>query len=304
MVTGIFSKEGRARWRENLRNKYRLVVMNEETFQEVSSFKLTPLNFYLLGSSALVLVGFLALLVIAFTPIKRYLPGYGMGSSGEEVLELMRTVDKMENELNAQRIYLSHVRRMLTGDVETEKDIPVPAKNLPESSSSTKEIKQVLPSEEDNQLRKEIELEQIGSLARGKRNANLPAPAAIPIEEIYFVSPIKGEITASFDARKNHFGVDVVAPKNTAVKAALAGTVFLADWTLETGHTIGIQHSDNLITFYKHNANLLKKVGAYVRAGEAIAIIGNTGSKTKGPHLHFELWYLGKVVNPIDFISF
>jgi len=304
MAANIFNKEGRAQIRENLKNKFRLVIMNEDTFQEIASFKLTLFNFYLLGSSILVSVGFLALLFIAITPIKRYLPGYGLGSSSEEVLSLMRKVEEVENEMSAQRIYLNNVKRMLTGDVETVEDVPVPEKNLLNNLVNLEEKNLVVPSEEDNQLRKEVELENIGNLAKRSRYALKGKSEDIPIEGVFFVNPVKGEITSQFDLKKNHFGVDIVAPKNTAIKAALAGYVFLADWTLETGHTIGIQHTNNLITFYKHNAALLKKVGTFVKAGEAIAIIGNTGTKTEGPHLHFELWYKGIVMDPTDFISF
>jgi murein DD-endopeptidase MepM/ murein hydrolase activator NlpD len=304
MAANIFNKEGRAQIRENLKNKFRLVIMNEDTFQEIASFKLTLFNFYLLGSSVLVFVGFLALVFIAVTPIKRYLPGYGLGSSSEEVLSLMRKVEEVENEMNAQRIYLNNVKRMLTGDVETEEDIPVPEKNLISNLVNLEEQNLSTPSEEDNELRKEVELENIGNLAKRSRYTGNGKSEDMPIEGVFFVNPLKGEITSQFDLKKNHFGVDIVAPKNTAIKAALSGYVFLADWTLETGHTIGIQHANNLITFYKHNAALLKKVGAFVKSGEAIAIIGNTGTKTEGPHLHFELWYKGIVMDPTDFISF
>lgn len=304
MAVNIFNKEGRAQMRENLKNKFRLVIMNEDTFQEIASFKLTLFNFYLLGSTILVSVGLLALLFIAVTPIKRYLPGYGLGSSSEEVLSLMRKVESVENEMNAQRIYISNVKRMLTGDVETVEDIPVPEKNLLSNLVNQDDVNLVAPSLEDNELRKEVELENIGNLAKRSRYSGTEKAEDTPIEGVFFVNPVKGEITSRFDLKKNHFGVDIVAPKNTAIKAALSGFVFLADWTLETGHTIGIQHANNLITFYKHNAALLKKVGTFVKAGEAIAIIGNTGTKTEGPHLHFELWYKGIVMDPTDFISF
>ena len=249
-------------------------------------------------------MGLLALLFIAVTPIKRYLPGYGLGSSSEEVLSLMRKVESVENEMNAQRIYISNVKRMLTGDVETVEDIPVPEKNLLSNLVNQDDVNLVAPSVEDNELRKEVELENIGNLAKRSRYSGIEKAEDTPIEGVFFVNPVKGEITSRFDLKKNHFGVDIVAPKNTAIKAALSGFVFLADWTLETGHTIGIQHANNLITFYKHNAALLKKVGTFVKAGEAIAIIGNTGTKTEGPHLHFELWYKGIVMDPTDFISF
>jgi murein DD-endopeptidase MepM/ murein hydrolase activator NlpD len=121
---------------------------------------------------------------------------------------------------------------------------------------------------------------------------------------MHFSTPIGGTITSNFDPEKKHLGVDVIAPKNTPIKAAMDGWVISSDWTLETGNTIAIQHTNNIVTFYKHNSVLLKKTGNYVRGGEAIAIIGNTGELTDGPHLHFELWHQGKPVNPTDFVDF
>ena len=124
------------------------------------------------------------------------------------------------------------------------------------------------------------------------------------LEGINFFAPVNGTISAPFMNPQGHLGVDVLTPKNTAVKAALEGIVISSDWTLETGNTITIQHINNILTSYKHNSVLLKKVGSHVKAGEAIAIVGNSGKLTSGPHLHFELWVNGKPLNPQDFINF
>jgi murein DD-endopeptidase MepM/ murein hydrolase activator NlpD len=121
---------------------------------------------------------------------------------------------------------------------------------------------------------------------------------------IHFFTPVRGLVTQSFNARENHFGTDIGAAHNEVVKATLDGTVTLADWTVETGYTISIQHENNLISFYKHNAELLKKVGNVVKAGDAIAIIGNSGELTTGPHLHFELWHNGTPIDPQTYIVF
>lgn len=121
---------------------------------------------------------------------------------------------------------------------------------------------------------------------------------------MFFTPPLTGEISAKWSPEKKHYGVDILAPKNTAIKAAMDGYVFLSDWTMETGNTLGIQHANNTITFYKHNSALLKKAGSYVKAGEAVAIIGNTGMLSDGPHLHFELWHKGKSVNPMEYVDF
>jgi murein DD-endopeptidase MepM/ murein hydrolase activator NlpD len=124
------------------------------------------------------------------------------------------------------------------------------------------------------------------------------------ISSFFFFTPVKGTVTNVFNSAEKHFGVDIAAAPNEAIKATLDGTVILSAWTSETGYIITIQHSNNLVSVYKHNSALLKKAGTYVKAGEAIAIIGNSGEYTSGPHLHFELWYNGSPVNPKDYIAF
>ena len=125
------------------------------------------------------------------------------------------------------------------------------------------------------------------------------------IAELYFTPPLRGGyITAEFQPSKKHYGIDITAPKNTPIQSAMDGTVIISDWTLETGNIIGIQHKNNLVSFYKHNSVLLKKVGSFVKAGEAVAIIGNTGQLSDGPHLHFEIWHNSQPVNPTNYINF
>ncbi len=147
----------------------------------------------------------------------------------------------------------------------------------------------------------EIEEPQIQDLEEAKLNLS---PKNVSMEQIFFSPPVSGPISSGFMPNLGHIGVDILAPKNTAVKAALDGYIFFSDWTLETGNTIGIQHENNIISFYKHNSVLLKKVGSFVKAGEAVAIIGNTGTLSNGPHLHFELWNNGEPVDPTEYISF
>lgn len=285
------------RWKERLRDTYRLVLLNNETFEEVGSYQLNLLNVYILFSTIVVLVAMVVWLAIAFTPLRKYIPGYGDASNESQLLDLYAQVESLEKELENQRTYSENFRKVLVGDVETEKDVPEVESITPDS------LEEIKPSEEAEQLRQEIAIEEIGAIAQRNRTTNL-SPRDIPLEQMYFTPPLTGEISAGFMPDIKHFGVDILAPKNTAVKAAMDGYVFLSDWTLETGNTIGIQHSNNTITFYKHNSVLLKKAGSYVKAGEAVAIIGNTGTLSSGPHLHFELWNRGKPIDPTDYISF
>jgi murein DD-endopeptidase MepM/ murein hydrolase activator NlpD len=180
-------------------------------------------------------------------------------------------------------------------------------KGLPENPADTlpKDVERI---PEDEQLR--------AAVAKGNftSDPNTPIVAAagvgnilpreVPLSQLFFMPPVSGDITSGYDLPKNHFGIDVAAPKNTAIKAAADGVVVSAGYTVETGYSIAIQHPNNVITMYKHNSVLLKPAGAAVKAGEAIALIGNSGENTSGPHLHFELWYKGRPMDPTDYINF
>ena len=293
------NENAKSRWeriKKQMRHTYRLVVMNNETFEEVGSYRLTLLNVYIFISTVLVVVAALVVFAVAFTPLKRYVPGYGEGGENrEEVEQLYREVQDLKKELVAQEKYSTNIRKVLVGEVETAKDII--------RANPTDTAEEVERSEEEEQLRQEVELQQVGQAAQRPRTANF-SPREVPLEQMYFNAPVRGEISAGFMPDKKHFGLDVLAPKNTAVQAAMDGYIFFSDWTLETGNTIGIQHANNTITFYKHNSALLKKAGSFVKAGEAVAIIGNTGTLSDGPHLHFELWHKGNPVDPRDYIKF
>lgn len=294
-------KNLKKRWqgiKKQLRHTYRLVVMNDETFAEVGSYRLTLLNVYVFVSTMLVLVATLVVLAIVFTPLKKYIPGYAVAGDGKLTIEhLDRKVQGLEKQLEAQRQYSDNFRKILVGDVEKAEDVD---KSVTEQLDTFKEVD---ISEEELALREDLAKEKIGAATLGPRTASF-VPRDIPLEQMYFTPPLNGAISADFKPEDNHLGVDILAPKNTPIKAAMDGFIFFSDWTLETGNTIGIQHNNNAITFYKHNSVLLKKAGNYVKAGEAVAIIGNTGTLSDGPHLHFELWHKGKPVDPKEYINF
>jgi len=296
MSTKNNEEKGWANLKEKLQNTYRLVVMNDESFEEVGSYKLSLLNLYIAISAATVLVAFLVFALIFFTPIKRFVPGYGDASSGE-LREIYEKNKVLEEKLNAQKTYTDSFRRMITGDDETEEDV----KN--EEIIEIDSLQSVAIIKEDEILRQEVE-EEVQSQQRQKLGSINVSSNEMPLEQLYFIPPITGVVSEQFMPDKKHYGTDILAPKNTPVKATLDGFVISSDWTLETGNTISIQHSNNLISFYKHNSALLKEIGNSVKAGEAVAIIGNTGTLSNGPHLHFELWHKGKPINPEDFITF
>lgn len=290
---------------DKLRDTYRLVVMNDDTFEEVSSVKLTPLAVYIGFSSLIVGTAILVTALIIWTPLKRYIPGYGDFHRDSEIAALTSKVGELENEINATRAYSDNIRKILVGDLSSMSKEAVEKQGQPENPADTmpKDVDRI---PEDEELRNEVD--------RGTFTADPKAVAAagigvigardIPLEQLYFIPPVSGDVTAAFELKKNHFGIDVAAPKNTAVKAAADGMVISSGYTVETGYSIAIQHPNNVVTMYKHNSVLLKQAGSAVKAGEAIAIIGNSGEDTSGPHLHFELWHKGRAVNPADFINF
>lgn len=290
------------RWRASLNNRYRLSVMNEDTFEEVRSFQLSLMNVYLALSSIVVLVAVTVAMLIAFTPLKKYLPGFGDVVAREELTQLANEITSLELELEAQTAYADNFRNLLLGKYQSVLEAQ-------ESLDSTaledlENIEEVTISAEEMQLRREMELESVGAAARSARQQPMSGSRDIPLEQLFFVAPIRGEIIGGFEPGEKHNGIDIIAPKGTAIKAAMDGYVILSDYTYDTGYTIGIQHQNGVISFYKHNQELLKEVGSFVKGGEAIAIIGNTGHQTTGPHLHFELWWHGVPVDPVEYIKF
>ncbi|MBL7929587.1 MAG: M23 family metallopeptidase [Bacteroidia bacterium] len=277
-----------------LRNKYRLVIMNDQTLEEKTSLRLSPLNvFVFIGTIILSLITF-TIYIIAFTPLREYIPGYTDVNMRKNLVKVTVQADSMAAVLRAQELYFNNLRNIIDGKA----DIAIP-EGSDTSSAKYDTISKLSRSEQDSLLRAEIESQDKFSLL-----VNASRAPANDIRSFYFFTPVKGTITSEFNPREQHFGIDVVAKPNEAIKATLDGTVIFSDWTLETGYIIGLQHTNNLFSVYKHNSALLKKTGQYVKAGDVIAIIGNSGEFTTGPHLHFELWYNGKAVNPVDFISF
>ncbi|MEQ1744384.1 MAG: M23 family metallopeptidase [Saprospiraceae bacterium] len=291
---------------EKLRDKYRLVIMNDETFEEVTSLQLSPLSVYVFLSSLVVGTAILMTILIMYTPLKRYIPGYGDFQRDGEIALLTSKVANLEDEIHAHRAYNENFRKILTGDMESFSQEAAKKKSALNTAADTAAAaRKVERIAADEALRKAVDE---GTFTTGEPVAAVGLNPVLsreqPLEQLFFMPPVSGDIMSPFDLQKDHLGVDVAAPKNTAVKAAADGVVISSGYTVETGYSIAIQHPNNVVTMYKHNSVLLKKAGSAVKAGEAIAIIGNTGENTTGPHLHFELWHKGRAVNPNDYINF
>jgi murein DD-endopeptidase MepM/ murein hydrolase activator NlpD len=285
-------------WKKRIKETYRLVIMHNDTFKEVGSYKLNLLSLYILLSSIFVALTFIVFCIIMYTPIKRYIPGYGDYNQQVKISGLQSRVKKLEKEVISQNEYTNNIKRILIGDKETAQEIE--NKNSKVEVTKPESVERI---PEDEKLRKNL-LNSNKKGLPGQSPARNFTPLDIPIENNYFIAPLKGQVSSDFNPATKHFGIDLIAPKNTPVQAVQSGYVILADWTLETGYTIGIQHNNNLVTFYKHNSGLLKQVGNFVKTGEPIAIIGNTGSQSTGPHLHLELWHNGKPIDPKNLINF
>ena len=289
------TKEKKGNWRNRLRVKYRLVIMNEETFKERASLLLSPMNVIVLGGSLAIFLVVLVTYIIAFTPLREYIPGYSDTNLRMQVYENTVRTDSLERELALKDLYLENINMIIAGQTpEQETQEPDTTKNYTEIEFSN--------SDQDSALRAMVEAEERYNI----QNLQLGVQAAVEsnIRNLFFFAPLKGDVTSGFDSRGKHYAVDVVAKENEPIKATLDGTVILSTWTYDAGHVIGLQHSSNLTSFYKHCSALLKKPGESVKAGEVIAVVGNSGEITTGPHLHFELWFNGRPVNPQDYIVF
>jgi len=279
---------------QRLKNKYRLVVMNEQTFEENASFNLRPLNVFVGVGILILLLITLTTFIIAFTPLREYIPGYADVNMQRRVHALVQKADSMERAVNARDLYIQNINNVISGNFS-----PVADENKKTQGAKFDTIHSLKKSMQDSMLRKEIESQDRYTLGV-KDNSSF----SNNMNGFLFFPPVKGTVTNRYDPISKHYGIDIVSNANEAIKATLDGTVLVANFTSETGYVIGIQHSNNLISFYKHNSSLLKKPGDYVKAGEVIAIIGNSGELSSGPHLHFELWSNGSSLDPQKYISF
>lgn len=288
---------------EKMKDKYRLVIMNDDTFEEITSLRLTPLSVYVALSSLMVITAILVTLLIVWTPLKRYIPGYGDFRRDREVSELKRKVRSLEDEVESSLHYFENIRRLMNGDLVRI------SREVAERDKGTDLVLDSLPKDvdripEDELLRTAVAR---GTLSRGEAvevDVGQVGEREVRLGQLTFIPPVSGEVVSGFNLDKAHLGIDIAASRNTAIKAAGAGVVIFSGYTVETGYSITIQHPNNVVTMYKHNSVLLQTAGTTVKAGEAIALIGNSGENTSGPHLHFELWHKGRAVDPRDYISF
>lgn len=283
-------KQKKSFW-SRVRFKYKLSFFNEGTLEEVWSFRLSQLSAFVgLAVFAFLLIAFTAFIIIK-TPIRNYLPGYLDVEIRKDILKNALRADSLERMLSIQQLYLDNITGILTGKMPVD---------------SIQSIDSVARVEPDFEIpRSEKEAEFVKTFEEEERyNLTVLNPNHVPTDGVFFYKPVNGVISSSYDAEKLHYGTDLVAAPKESVLSTLDGTVVYTGSDPNFGNVIQIQHKNGFISIYKHNELLLKKIGDHVVAGEAIALVGNSGKLSTGPHLHFELWYKGSPVNPADYIAF
>lgn len=284
-----------SRWKiftDQLRNKYRLVILNDDSFAEKFSIRLSPLGLIILLGSITIVMTTLVITLVAFTPFREYIPGYGNVDERTNIIALSAKADSLENTLASRDWYINNLLNVFSG--KTEGKTAKPTKD----STGKYANMDIKPSEQDLKLRNEIESNQLES------TSNMVSAKVNALSNFFFFTPIKGIVTTSYSLKDEHFGTDIVSKEDEFIKATLDGTIVFAGFTTDDGYVIQMQHVNNLTSAYKHLSSITKKIGDFVKAGEPIGVVGNTGENSKGPHLHFELWYNGFSINPQDYVVF
>lgn len=280
------------RSREKKSKTFRLAFIDNKTHQHLVTLNFTRTTFFITVVSILVVLCAVIYSIIAFTPVRTFIPGYPDARSKRAAIQNAITIDSLENVIFRWELYSENLRRAVEGEEPVKIDSIIKAQNT--SRSESLDMEKI--ARQDSLLREHVkEEEQFGISDRGRRD--------LPIEGLHFFTPLKGVVSQGYDPVIHPY-IDIAAPEGSVVKATLDGTVIFAGWSDDAGHTIQIQHDGDIVSIYKHNDKLLKKTGDKVTAGTPIALVGNTGELTTGDHLHFELWHKGQTVDPTAYIKF
>ncbi len=285
---------------EKIQRKSRYVRLNNETFEEEHSFTLSRFNILIYLLFSIIVVILLSYLLFSYTALNGLIPNVPDSTAEKALIEADRQnlfeIKSISSNSDVQTRYNNNLISLLKGEV------PEGNEGIGSTIDTANDYRNIMfsSSREDSLLRQKIEAEDQFSISGSSPNKDRDDK----MNGVFFFTPLQGEVTNSYDGSIGHNGIDIIAPKNEAVKSTLDGTVIFAGWTTDNGHVIQVQHTHNLISVYKHNSVLLKGEGDKVRAGEPIAIVGNTGNLSTAAHLHFELWYNGNSINPQEFITF
>ena len=278
--------------KEKKTRNFRLTLVDDKTHKHLWTAHFTRISFIVSIISAVVMLSAAVYCAIAYTPLRTFIPGYPDAHSKRAAIQNAIRIDSLENVIYRWELYSENLRRVVEGREPLKIDSLVNAAQAVRESNA--DVADLL--RKDSLLRENVrEEEEFGISARAKRD--------LPIEGLHFFTPLKGVISQGYDANIHPY-IDLTAPEGSVVKAVMDGTVIFAGWSEDAGNTIQIQHESDIVSIYKHNEKLLKKVGDKVTAGSPIALVGNTGSQTTGAHLHFELWHKGETVDPTLYIKF
>lgn len=276
------------KFKQKLLSKYRLVILNDNTFEEKISFNLSRLNVFVFAGFSIIALIALTTVLIAFTPLREYIPGYSSTALKKRAYMLTHKTDSLTTALEVNKKQLLSIRRVLTGNVFSEDSTAISTNSLPT------QFEAIPTSPEDSLLRRNVEREDKYNLLESDYDQ----------ESFVLFPPIKGSISEGFHQDTKHYAVDVVVAEGTPVKSVADGRVIFAEWTVETGYVLIIDHGNQLLSVYKHNSAINKSQGDFVKTGEVISFSGATGELSTGPHLHFELWSKGYPLDPTNFIDF
>ena len=279
--------------KKKLTHNYRLVISSEDNWEEKFSLKLNRLNVFITIGALSIFLVISTITLIAFTPLKEYIPGYDPTKLRRESQNLIFKTDSLESILRKNQAYIDNLSLILSGKIDSDSIKKIATNSIAKNDELGNSNVDFAITKEDSIFRAEIEREDRFNIF-GKKTEN----------HFVLTSPISGNITGNYDAKNKHFAIDIATVEGTPVKAVADGTVIFSEWTSTTGNVIIIEHENQLISVYKHNASSTKEQGDFVESGEVIANSGSTGELSSGPHLHFELWYNGYPVNPTDFINF
>ncbi len=289
----LISKEKKEKIVQKLKNKYQLTIYNKNTLEQVLTFSLTRLNVFAYMGVLSIVIAFLVGALFVYSPLGLLIPAQQNSKLSRQLVNNAYKLDSLSNAIAIRDKYFENIQNIMHGrkldNFETTYDTSIRNQKLVFTRSK-----------HDSVLRKQIEKEEQQNLSVIGDNTS----RSTSLKHLHFFMPVKGIVTNKFDIQGGHGAIDIVAEPNEPVLSTLEGTVTIATWSLTTGYIIQVQHAHNLISTYKHNSSLLKKEGDHVIAGEPIAIIGNTGELSTGPHLHFEIWYNGSPINPEDYITF
>ena len=278
--------------KDNKRTNFRLAIMDDKSHEQLLTLHFTRTGAFVAIVTVMVMFCAIIYSIIAYTPVRTFIPGYPDALSKRAAIQNAIKVDSLESVIFRWELYSENLKRVIAGEEAVKIDSIL--LNSAKASDASADISSLL--KKDSVLRQTVmEEEQFNISARSHRD--------LPIEGVLFFTPLKGVVSQGYDPAIHPY-IDITAPAGSVVKAALDGTVIFAVWSDDSGHTIQIQHDGDIVSIYKHNEKLLKKTGDKVTAGAPIALVGNTGEMTTGTHLHFELWHKGETVDPTKYISF